>query len=59
MLLRNIFLDNNYSGPDHKSSMHVKHLDNFVKTIRSISISLQINKRFKTKEKYFNPQKLL
>ncbi len=47
---KHITLNNNFSGPDHKSSMHVKYLDNFVKTIRSISASLQVNKRFKTKE---------
>ena len=47
---KHITLNNNFSGPDHKSSMHVKYLKSFVNTIRSISVSLERTKRVKTKE---------
>ena len=47
---KHITLDNKMHGPDHQSSMHIKHLKKFVKTIDDLVKSLHLKKRIISKE---------
>ena len=47
---KHITLDNKMHGPDHQSSMHIKHLKKFVKTIDDLVKSLHWKKRIISKE---------
>tara|TARA_B100001063_G_scaffold240850_1_gene266700 strand:- start:1447 stop:2469 length:1023 start_codon:yes stop_codon:yes gene_type:complete len=47
---KHITLDNKMHGPDHQSSMHIKHLTKFVKTIDDIVKSLHIGGRTISKD---------
>ncbi|MDC0859211.1 N-acetylneuraminate synthase family protein [Candidatus Pelagibacter sp.] len=51
---KHITLNNNMHGPDHQSSMHIKHLKKFVKTIDDLVKSLHQKKRTLSKEEKGN-----
>ena len=44
---KHITLNNNMHGPDHQSSMNVKHLKKFVKTIDDLVKSLHLKRNSK------------
>ena len=51
---KHITLNNNMHGPDHQSSMNVKHLKKFVKTIDDLVKSLQQKQRTISEEEKGN-----
>ena len=51
---KHITLNNKMHGPDHQSSMHIKHLKKFVNTIDNLVKSLHVKNRTISKEEKEN-----